>query len=252
VSADSTMAAATTVASATATPTTTTPAVADDIFALGRRAVAARVATLGARGTFVRSRRLLATGAWRGPRDATVSYVESVDLSALGGWAAARAAGATTLVSADVEALRAAAATANDLTLLARIPFRSGESDDERLARLGALAGAGLPLWGVIPTPEGEPYGLDTLRFTALCRLHLPGVVHVVADVETLGPRLAQMCFGFGADELYAPVVGERALRLGDNANNPALTRKEAVTLIRGAGLVPAERISADVVEEVK
>ena len=61
---------------------------------------------------------------------------------------------------------------------------------------------------------------------------------HLLADVTALGPRLAQMAFGFGADELHAPIVAERALRLGANANNPALTRKEAVTLIRGAGLI--------------
>ena len=59
----------------------------------------------------------------------------------------------------------------------------------------------------------------------------------MLADVAALGPRLAQMAFGFGADELFAPIVAERALRLGANANNPALTRKEAATLIRGAGL---------------
>jgi hypothetical protein len=223
-------------------------AVAEDLFALGRRAVAARAATLGRHGTFVRTRRLLATGAWRGSRDAVVSYVESVDVAALGGWAAARAAGATTLVSADVHELRGAAGA----TLIARLPFRSGEGEAERLARLRALTSAGLSLWGVIPTPEGEPYGLDTLRFTALCRLELPGVAHVVADVEALGPRLAQMCFGFGADELFASIVSERALRLGDNANNPTLTRQEAVTLLRGAGLVPAERLPGDVVEEVR
>ena len=52
------------------------------------------------------------------------------------------------------------------------------------------------------------------------------------------------MAFGFGADELFAPIVAERALRLGANANNPALTRKEAATLIRGAGLTPCERLA--------
>jgi hypothetical protein len=223
---------------------------AEDLFTLGRRAAAARDAALGRRGTFARARRLLPTGAWRGPRDATVSYVEAADLEALGGWAAARAAGATTLVGADLAALHAAAAPG--VTLLARAPFRSGEAEAERRARLGALAGsaeAGLPLWGVVPTPEGEPYGLDTVRFTALCRLELPRVAHVVAEVETLGPRLAQMCFGFGADELMATIAGERALRLGDNANNKTLTRKEAVTLIRGAGLVAAERLSDVVID---
>jgi hypothetical protein len=190
---------------------------------------------------------LLATGAWRGPRDATVSYVEAADLAALGGWPAARDAGATTLVGADVSALKQAAGA----RLVARVPFRGGEGEATRVARLRALAGAGLPLWGVIPTPEGEPYGLDTVRFTALCRIELSAAAHVVAEVETLGPRLAQMCFGFGADELFAQIMSERALRLGDNANNPVLTRKEAVTLIRGAGLVAAERLSNDVVEEV-
>lgn len=223
------------------------PPPAEDLFALARRAVTARETALGRRGTFTRSRRLLATAAWRGPRDAVLSYVEASDLAALGGWPAARDAGATALVG-DGPALREA--HADGALLIARVAFRSGETETDRLATLRALAATGLPLWGVIPSPEGEAYGLDTLRFTALCRLHLP-VAHVVSDVERLGPRLAQMCFGFGADELFAPIVGERALRLGDNANNPALTRKEAVTLIRGAGLIPAERLANDVVEEV-
>jgi hypothetical protein len=221
----------------------------EDLFALGRRAAAARDAALGRRGSFVRARRLLATGAWRGPRDATASYVEVTDLPAVGGWATARAAGANVVVGADVEALREAAA--GGARVVARVPFSSGEADAVRVARLRALAGVGLPLWGVIPTPEGEPYGLDTVRFTALCRLELPAAAHVVADVETLGPRLAQMCLGFGADELHAQIMSERALRLGDNANDTVLLRKEAVTLIKGAGLAPAERLANDVFEEV-
>jgi hypothetical protein len=178
-----------------------------------------------------------------------VSYVEATDLAALGGWAAAHAAGAAVLLGADAAALNEAASAG--ARVVARVPFRSGEGERERVARLRALGAAGLPLWGVVPTPAGEPYGLDTVRFTALCRLELTAAPHVVAEVETLGPRLAQMCFGFGADELFAQLAGERALRLGDNANNPVLTRKEAVTLIRGAGLVAAERLSGDVVEDV-
>ena len=74
---------------------------------------------------------------------------------------------------------------------------------------------------------------------------------HLLADVTTLGPRLAQMAFGFGADELFGPIVAERALRLGDNASNPALTRKEAATLIRGAGLVAARALADGLLEEV-
>ena len=65
------------------------------------------------------------------------------------------------------------------------------------------------------------------------------------------GPRLAQIAFGFGADALLAPIVAERALRLGVNANNPALTRKEAATLIRGAGLIACERLADGGMQEV-
>jgi hypothetical protein len=120
-------------------------------------------------------------------------------------------------------------------------PFRLGESDAERLARLAEIGAAATPPGGIMPAPV----------CFALCRLALPRVPHVLADVTTLGPRLAQMAFGFGADEIFAPIVAERALRLGANANNPALTRKEAATLIRGAGLVPCERMADGTLQEV-
>jgi hypothetical protein len=223
---------------------------ADDLFAMARQAAAARDAAFGRRGTFVRTRQLLSTGAWRGPRDAAESFVDEADLVALGGWAAARAAGVTSLVGGrDAELARAAAA--DGTRVLWRLPYADGESDAERVARLRALAAAAPPVWGALPSPAGEPYGLDTVRFVALCRLTLPPAWHLLADVTALGPRLAQMCFGFGADELRAPIVAERALRLGANAGNPALTRKEAVTLIRGAGLGAAERLGDDTIVEV-
>jgi hypothetical protein len=225
----------------------------DDLFVLGRRAASTRDARHGHRATFVRSRQLLATGAWRGPRDAAEAFVDEADLPALGGWDVARAAGVTVLVGGlDPDLPRSA--LADGARVLWRLPFHAGESDGERLGRVRAadvLARAGLPLWGLLPTPVGEPYGLDTLRFVALCRLGAAAIPHLLADVAALGPRLAQMCFGFGADELRAPIVAERALRLGDNAHNPALTRKEAATLIRGAGLVAAERLAGGGVEEI-
>lgn len=224
-----------------------------DLFALGRQASALRDERLGRRGAFVRTKQLLSTGAWRGPRDAAEAYVEEADLAAVGGIAAARAAGVGLLVGAQDLAVARAAAGAG-LRVLWRVAFRDGETDGQRLARLGAIAESasdGSTLWGVMPAPVGEPYGLDTLRFFALCRLALPQAPHLLADVTTLGPRLAQMAFGFGADELYAPIVAERALRLGANANNPALTRKEAATLIRGAGLTACERLGDGALEEV-
>ena len=222
---------------------------AQDLFTLGRQAGAARDARLGRRGTFVRARQLLAGGAWRGPRDAAESYVEAGDLPAIGGLAAARAAGVGLFVGADRDEARGAAAAG--LRVVLRLPFQVGEDDRTRLAALAAIDAAGFEVWGLLPTPAGEPYGLDTLRLFALARLALPRAPHLLADVGTLGPRLAQMVFGFGADELFAPIVSERALRLGANAHNPALTRKEAATLIRGAGLTPGERFADGTIEEV-
>ena len=221
-----------------------------DLFALGRQASAARDGELGRRGTFVRARQLLASGGWRGPRDAAESTVDDSDVEAVGGLPALRAAGIELLVApADSPSARAAAEAG--LRVLLRVPYGIGEGDGERLDRLAAIDRAAFGIWGVMPAPVGEPYGLDTLRFFALCRLALPRVGHLLADVGTLGPRLAQMAFGFGADELHAPIVAERALRLGANAHNPSLTRKEAATLIRGAGLAPCERFAEGVIEEV-
>jgi hypothetical protein len=228
----------------------------DDLYRLARLATAARRAALGDRASFVRSRQLLSTGAWRGPRDAAESYVEESDLPALGGWPAARALGVGLLVGGrEPEWHRAA--VADGARSLWRLPFRSGEDRAVRAARLEELrqrVAEGAGLWGVLPTAqEGtEPEGLDTLRLMATCRLALPAGTHLIADVPMFGPRLAQMCLGFGADELFAPIVGERALRLGDNARNPAMTRKEAAMLIRGAGLTPCERLSDLRLEEVQ
>jgi hypothetical protein len=221
---------------------------AQDLFALGRQASAARDARLGRRGSFVRARQILTSGGWRGPRDAAESYVEEADLGGIGGLDAVRAAGIDLFVGGADAARDAAEA---GLRVLLRLPYRLGESDGERLGRLAAIDAAAFPVWGVMPAPIGEPYGLDTLRLFALCRLSLPKVPHLLADVGALGPRLAQMAFGFGADEIFAPIVAERALRLGSNAHNPALTRKEAATLIRGAGLAACERFSDGTLEEV-
>lgn len=236
---------------------------AGDLFALGRAASAARRAHNAERGCFSRCKRLLPTGAWYGPRDAALAYVEERDLTSL---AAARnttpreiplrdalegaaAEGVRLLVASSAEG--AAAARALGLRCVLEVKFTAGETTEQRtrtLERAVAIAEAGLD--GIVPRPEGEPLGLDTLHWFATCRLAVR-VPHVLADFVALGHRLAQMALGFGADELFGPIVSERALRLGANANNPAMTRREAALLLRGAGLVPHERLGTGALEEV-
>jgi hypothetical protein len=225
-----------------------------DLFALGRRAVATRAAHHGTRGFLVRARQLVGQGAdgdsWRGPRDAAEAYIDEADVTGPRGLRTARAAGVNVLLGGgDHELCRAAAELG--MRIVWRVEFANGETDAEWLGYLDAVKALGIPLAALMPVPHGEPYGLDTLRVFAFCRLALPDVPHLLADVTTLGPRLAQMAFGFGADELFGPIVAERALRLGDNAHNPALTRKEAATLLRGAGLTPHERFADGTSEEV-
>jgi hypothetical protein len=231
-----------------------------DLFTLGRRAAAARDERLGPYGSFVRARQWLpassavvagAGGGWRGPRDASLSFADLADfpdLAAEAALAEARAAGVTSWLGLpDADLHRALVAAGG--RVIWRFPFRAGEAAAERRDRLLALQlRAGAPLtriWGVLPSPVGEAEGIDSLRVVAALRLDLAAVPHLLLDVAALGPRLAQMALGFGGDELWAPIVSERALRLGGNANNPAMTRKEAAVLIRGAGLRPRERLGA-------
>ncbi|HEY6477894.1 MAG TPA: hypothetical protein VI456_15060, partial [Polyangia bacterium] len=100
---------------------------ARDLFVLGRPAAAARDASLGRRGSFVRARQILASGGWRGPRDAAESYVDEADLGAVGGLEAACAAGIDLFVGAP-DAPTARAAAQAGLRVLLRFPYRLGES----------------------------------------------------------------------------------------------------------------------------
>ena len=84
---------------------------------------------------FVRARQLLATGAWRGPRDAAESFVDEGDLGGVGGWEAARALGASAGRRARSAAARAA--VAGGARSIWRLHFRSGEDRDARVARSG-------------------------------------------------------------------------------------------------------------------
>ena len=224
---------------------------AADLFPLGQAASAICRNLHGNACLFSRSRRLLSTSAWIGPKDAADVFVEEADVAANGGLDACAGAGVRTLVATTIQAAQEAQTL--QLRCLLRVPFAGGELPQLRAKRMAEIQQAlaqGLTIDGVMPTPIGEAFGLDTLVFFAQCRTQL-AVPHVVADFARLGHRLAQMSLAFGASELHGPIVSERALRLGDNANNPSMTRKEVVVFIQGAGLVAHERLHSGRVEEV-
>jgi hypothetical protein len=221
-----------------------------DLFVLGRAAQAAARAASNGRGIFGCWRRLSPTG-WQGPASAASAFVEECDLVGLGGIATVAAAGANTIVATSISTLIETAG--HGLRGLLRLSLMPDESVQQQETRLAALAGevrAGLLLDGVVPTPADDGMGLATVTFVAHCRLALPGVAHVIADLNCLGPKLGQLALGFGADELCGPIVAERPLRLGDHAASRALTRVEAAQLLRGAGLRACERVAGGALEE--
>ncbi|MDZ4696701.1 MAG: hypothetical protein SGI86_16275 [Deltaproteobacteria bacterium] len=216
-----------------------------DLFALGRQACAIRDGLNHGQGLFSRTRQLNKSGAWIGPRDAADGWINGDDVQGLGGLARILEQGVRVVLTDD--AALAQAATALDLRVWWRLPYHR---DDARLLRETRIQKAiGQPnVEAILPTPEGEPMGIDTLSLFAQIRITV-STPHLIADFSRLGHRLAQMSLTMGADQLFGPVVAERALRLGDNANNPAMTRREAAALLRGAGLVPHERTTLAIVE---
>lgn len=216
-----------------------------DIFSLGRTALGKARALFDGRAFVTSARRLQADGTWSGPSEASCSCVDDDVSDARGGLSAACEAGATTLL-ASLDGTSSASAVAKGLRVLVRVPFAAEDSVEERGRRLGQLADllARVPgVDGVLPSPVGEPQGLDTLAFFAACR-DACGKAHLVVDLERLGHKLGQLCLSFGADELFGPIVRQRALRLGERASSNEITRDEATLLVRASGLLPCERLS--------
>lgn len=116
-----------------------------------------------------------------------------------------------------------------------RVPFTFGEPEAARRGRLAALSVVNHP---IVPTPVGEPQGLDTIAFFAACRSVLPAA-HIVVDLELLGQKLGQLCLSFGADAIVGTIVDQRALRLGERAGSNELTHDEAAQLLRASGFEP-------------
>jgi hypothetical protein len=212
-----------------------------DLFSLGRNALTMMRAAQDGRGFFEGAQRLCADGTWQGPDGATVKVVDETDLEGLGGLTAIRSAGVNLLLLSPHSRL---ADEAEGLRLWLRIPYRTGEPTDERTLHLDQatnLLAQHPTIEALLPTPVGEPQGLDTLEFFAACRGRFPSG-HVVVDLALLGHKLGQLCLTFGADELFGPIGKARLLRLGEHAHQHDITSQEAAALIAAVGLLPCPR----------
>ncbi len=84
--------------------------------------------------------------------------------------------------------------------------------------------------------------GIDNLKSIAVSRLMLDNFPHIKAYWISMGPKVAQVSLGFGADDLDGTVRDERVFRMAGASTETALTKKQLVKLIKDAGRIPIER----------
>jgi len=84
--------------------------------------------------------------------------------------------------------------------------------------------------------------GVDNLKSIAVGRLMLDNFPHIKAYWISMGPKVAQISLGFGADDLDGTVRDERVFHMAGASTENALTKRQLVKLIKDAGRVPIER----------
>ncbi len=84
--------------------------------------------------------------------------------------------------------------------------------------------------------------GVDNLKSIAVSRLMLDNFPHIKAYWISMGPKVAQVSLGFGADDLDGTVRDERVFRMAGASTETSLTKRQLVKLIKDAGRIPIER----------
>jgi len=87
-----------------------------------------------------------------------------------------------------------------------------------------------------------ETTGFDDLKAIAVGRLFLDNFPHIKSYWIMIGPRLAQVCLSFGADDLDGTVTEEKIAHDAGAQTAQSLTVHELCRLIREAGRRPIER----------
>lgn len=117
-------------------------------------------------------------------------------------------------------------------------------ADDEAARRawvawLSRLAAADVQ--GSIAPTGPDAAGLHKLWCIAAARLRLPASVRVQVRHDLVGIRLTQIALGLGADVLAGPIEPDRALPLAGVTRPTETTLAGLRTLVRQAGLRPAD-----------
>jgi aminodeoxyfutalosine synthase len=84
--------------------------------------------------------------------------------------------------------------------------------------------------------------GIDNLKSIAVSRLMLDNFPHIKAYWISMGPKVAQISLGFGADDLDGTVRDERVFHMAGASTENALSKRQLVKLIKDAGRTPIER----------
>lgn len=84
--------------------------------------------------------------------------------------------------------------------------------------------------------------GIDNLKSTAVGRLMLDNFPHIKSYWISMGPKVAQISLGFGADDLDGTVRDERVFHMAGASTENALTQRQLIKLIKDAGRIPIER----------
>ena len=128
--------------------------------------------------------------------------------------------------------------TQQEETQVSVLVFGASETVQERMRQLLALSGAkALTLLAsdALPYTDADNTAADTVRWTALARLVLPDVAHLVANPADQGEGIAQACLWAGCDDwgrATDPTEAERQIR---TAGFDPVPRDADFTVLGGA-----------------
>jgi aminodeoxyfutalosine synthase len=92
---------------------------------------------------------------------------------------------------------------------------------------------------------QGQPTtGMDDLRTLAVGRLYLDNFAHIKSHWIMVTPMLSQAALHFGVNDIEGTVVREKIYHAVGATTPQAMTLDALLSLIRGAGKIPAERDS--------